>query len=277
MVQELDSPRAMDDAASAAGLVRPALPGDESPRALYDATSAGWVRRAPVTVSDYTGRPPTLEMCRPVEGLRVLDIGCGEGYVARQLRRWGASEVVGVDISGAMIDAACAAEAAEPLGITYRRGDVTRLSGVHEATFDIVLAMFVLNYMTADETCRALVEAFRVLVPGGRLVFAVPHPSLPWIRRPEPPFYFDPGDAGYFSGRDRRFPGRIARRDGGMLDVQAVHKTLEDYFVALRTAGFDRMPTVRELGVTRDILAVDPAFFEPLRETPLHLAVSVSR
>jgi SAM-dependent methyltransferase len=249
----------------------------DSPRALYDATSAGWVRCAPVTVSDYTGRPPTLDMCRPVEGLRVLDIGCGEGYVARQLRRWGAAQVVGVDISGAMIDAALAAEATEPLGITYRRGDVTRLEGVQDATFDIVLAMFVLNYMTADETRHALAEAFRVLVPGGRLVFAVPHPSLPWLRRPEPPFYLDPGAAGYFSGRDQRFPGRIARRDGGMLDVQAVHKTFEDYFHALGLAGFDRMPTIRELAVTPDILAVDPELFGPLRETPLHVAVSVSR
>ena len=54
---------------------------------LYDATAAKWVRRAPTSLSDFTGRPRTLELCRPVEGRRVLDLGCGEGYCARRLMR----------------------------------------------------------------------------------------------------------------------------------------------------------------------------------------------
>ena len=81
----------------------------------------------------------------------------------------------------------------------------------------------------------------------------------------------------YFSSAGSWFPGRIWRRDGVALDVQLCHKTLEDYFAALRQAGFRSMPTVLELGVTERLLDLDPAFFSPLRDVPLHLAMEVIR
>ena len=56
-----------------------------------------------------------------------------------------------------------------------------------------------------------------------------------------------------------------------------VHKTLEDYFDALRGAGFQTLPIVRELHVTPEILKVDPVFFGPLGDTPLHMAIAVTR
>ena len=248
-----------------------------SARALYDATSSGWVRTAPVTVSDFTGRPPTLALCQPVEGRRVLDLGCGEGYCARELRRMGAAEVLGVDISVAMIAGARAAEEREPQGIVYEVGDATSLPSIPDGRFDLVMGMFVLNYLTIEQTKTALAEVFRVLSPGGRAVMAVPHPALPFVRDPAPPFWFDAGDAGYFSARDQRLPGKIERRDGTSLSVQMCHKTFGDYFDALREAGFSSMPTVRELCVTREILTIDPPFFGPLLDTPLHMAFVAHR
>lgn len=81
-------------------------------------------------------------------------------------------------------------------------------------------------------------------------------PALPWD--------------GYFSGR-------IWRRNGTPLDLQLRHKTLEDYFQALQVAGFQCLPVVRELHVTPEILAVDPAFFGPALDVPLHLAMALTR
>jgi ubiquinone/menaquinone biosynthesis C-methylase UbiE len=209
--------------------------------------------------------------------LRVLDLGCGEGYCARALKRGAAAEVLAIDVSGGMIETAKREETREPLGITYEVGDALELRKLQTHHFDRVLAMFLFNYLTVDQTRTCMREVARVLSPGGRFVFAVPHPSLPWLREKSAPFYFDVGANTYFAARNARFPGKIWKRDGSQLEVQLVHKTLEDYFEALEAAGFDRLPRVRELRVTPEILKVDPAFFAPLGDTPLHMAISVER
>jgi ubiquinone/menaquinone biosynthesis C-methylase UbiE len=248
-----------------------------SARELYDENVGSWARTQPSSLSDFTARPSVLEMCRPFDGMRVLDLGCGEGYCSRALRRSGAAEVHGIDVSSGMVDAAKREETREPLGITYEVGDATDLRGVPTHHYERVLAMFLFNYLNTEQTRACMTEVARVLGPGGRFVFAVPHPSLPWLRDKVPPFYFDVGETGYFAARNTRWPGKIWKRDGTQLEVQLVHKTLEDYFDALAAAGFERMPHVRELRVTPGILSVDPTFFGPLGETPLHLAISVER
>jgi ubiquinone/menaquinone biosynthesis C-methylase UbiE len=243
---------------------------------LYDATASKWVRREPTSLSDFTGRPRTLELCKPVEGRRVLDLGCGEGYCARLLVRMGAAEILGIDNSAEMIAAARSEEAREPLGIRYEVGDAARL-GQEDGAFDLVLAMFLFNYLDVAATTRCMTEVARVLRPGGRFVFAVPHPSLPFVRDEEPPFYFSVPQGGYFSNRDGHFPGKIWKRDGTALEVQLVHKTFEDYFGALHAAGFRALPRLIELGVTPEIEAIDPGFFGPLADVALHAAFAIDR
>ena len=91
----------------------------ETPQHLYNASASRWARSEPQCVSDYTGRPAVLALCEPVAGLRVLELGCGEGYCARQLCHRGAREVTGLDLSAGMLQAALAQEQREPLGIRY--------------------------------------------------------------------------------------------------------------------------------------------------------------
>jgi hypothetical protein len=105
----------------------------------------------------------------------------------------------------------------------------------------------------------------------------VPHPSLPFIRVEEPPFYFSPGECGYFSGQDQLFEGEIYRRDGVGVPVRCVHKTLADYFQCLQAGGFSVMPDVEELHVTPEMLETDREFFAPLVDQPLHLAIRVRK
>jgi SAM-dependent methyltransferase len=138
-----------------------------------------------------------------------------------------------------------------------------------------VLAVFVFSYVSVDEMTRAFGEVRRVLAPGGRFVFAVPHPSLAFLRPAEPPFWFDAGGRGYFSARDVRCEGEIACIDGSALPVQMVHKPIEDYFEALSAAGFERLPVVRELRVLPEHMAAHPDLFGPLADVPLHLAMRV--
>src|SRR5688500_10749506 len=91
----------------------------EATEALYDRTAQRWVRTAPSSLSDFTAREPVMEMAGNVDGASVLDVGCGEGYCARELRRRGAGLVDGIDISAHMIAAAKHQEESQPLGIEY--------------------------------------------------------------------------------------------------------------------------------------------------------------
>lgn len=246
-----------------------------STRDLYDATAAAWARNEPSSLSDYTARPHVLKLCEPYKGARVLDLGCGEGYCARQLRRAGAGEVLGIDLSVKMIDAALAEERERPLGISYRAGDALDLGALESESFDLVVAVFLFNYLSTEAMSSCMSEVARVLKPGGKFVFSVPHPSFPYLRAPLPPFYFDLDGQSYFGARNTRFAGKIWRRDGSALEVQVVHKTIEDYFRSLHVAGFKTLPELAELTVTAAIMEIDPPFFSPLLGLPLHLALSI--
>jgi toxoflavin synthase len=244
---------------------------------LYNRATPDWERQTPLLVSDFTARPFVLSLCEPLVGAAVLDAGCGEGFMARHLRQRGARTVEGIDISAGMLGAAQAAEQAHPLGITFALATVVDLSRFPDAAFDLVLAVAVLNYLSLADTVTALGEIRRVLRPGGRLVFAVPHPALPFLRPPAPPLFFDRAACGYFSGRGHEFHGQMWRRDGRAVPVRCVHKTLADYFDALTHAGFTTMPDVHELGVTDEHLRLDPAFFGPLVDQPLQVAFRLVR
>jgi SAM-dependent methyltransferase len=249
----------------------------QAPQALYDQHAASWTRDKPSSLSDYTARPVVFEMCGDVQGQHVLDLGCGEGYCARHLSRRGAQSILGIDVSSGMIAGAEAEEMRAPLGIRYRQGDATQLAELDDASFDLVIAVFLFNYLTTQQTTDCMQEIARVLRPRGRFVFSIPHPAFPFMRAPEPPFYFDLRGQTYVAARDTRFSGKIWKRDGSALEVQVVHKTFEDYFRALQRAGFRSLPEVRELTVTPEILRLDSAFFGPLADMPLHVAMSLER
>jgi SAM-dependent methyltransferase len=242
---------------------------------LYDQTAANWSRHRPSSLSDYTARPQVMALCEPLADKFVLDLGCGEGYCSRMLRQRGA-QVVGLDVSERMIELARQAERAQPLGIRYDTADAVT-ADLGDASVDLVVAVFLFNYLAVEQMHKTMANVHRMLRPGGSFVFAVPHPAFAFMRKPAPPFYFDIGSAGYFSARDSVFGGKIWKNDGSALDVQLVHKTIEDYFEGLRKAGFSAMPIVTELTVTSDMVAMDPDFFGPLFDLPLHMAVKVGR
>ena len=70
-----------------------------SPAQLYETNSQQWVRKEPSCLSDFTARPAVFDLCEPVKDAIILDLGCGEGYCARELMGRGARKVIGVDIS----------------------------------------------------------------------------------------------------------------------------------------------------------------------------------
>jgi ubiquinone/menaquinone biosynthesis C-methylase UbiE len=106
-------------------------------------------------------------------GERVLDVACGTGLVSLPAAAavGAAGRVVGVDLSGQMVEAA--RDRAALAGIahaSFERMDAEHLE-FPDASFDVVLCA--LGLMYAPEPERAMAEMRRVLRPGGRLVVAV--------------------------------------------------------------------------------------------------------
>jgi toxoflavin synthase len=104
-----------------------------------------------------------------LSGASVLDLACGEGHYTRVFQKMGASRVVGVDISRKMIELATAADRGEPLPIEYLVGDARSVD--FSASFDVVLAAYLLNYARSEQDLLAMAKAIhRNLKPGGRFV-----------------------------------------------------------------------------------------------------------
>ena len=102
---------------------------------------------------------------------RVLDIGCGEGQIARVAQRAGAEFVLGLDPTVAQVVVA-ARRAGGPF---YGRAEASALPCPDES-FDAVVACLVFEHIVDVDS--AIAEVGRVLAPGGRFCFFLNHPLL---------------------------------------------------------------------------------------------------
>ncbi len=102
---------------------------------------------------------------------RVVDVGTGEGQVARLATRLGAELVVGVDPTRAQLGVA-AQRGGGPL---YLRAGAEQLP-FPDASFDAAVACLVFEHL--PDHIPPIAEIARVLAPGGRFVFLLNHPLL---------------------------------------------------------------------------------------------------
>lgn len=99
--------------------------------------------------------------------LRVADLGCGEGYLTIEASRW-ASRVIAIDRSQAVLERARGlARRRKVRNITWRRGDLEALP-LRDASVDVAILSQALHH--ARNPGRALAEAARIVVPGGRVL-----------------------------------------------------------------------------------------------------------
>ncbi len=104
----------------------------------------------------------------PIKGLRMLDLGCGDGTTALPAATRGA-DVLGVDISRPLVDAGNQrAQAAGLKNLRFRHGDATDLHELASESFDLVVSIF--GAMFAPKPFDVAKEMVRVTKPGGRIV-----------------------------------------------------------------------------------------------------------
>jgi ubiquinone/menaquinone biosynthesis C-methylase UbiE len=223
--------------------------------------------------------PTLLRVLGPVHGLRILDLGCGNGYLTRRWARQRAKFVLGVDASRPTLGFARRRERAHPSGAQFLERDATDLRGIPDGAFDCVVA----NMSLPDirDAAGAVKEVARVLAPGGRFVFSMSHPC------------FDLDDRSAWvvdrtRGRDGRFhevvwrkvrnyreertlqvPWKISEEETGY--TTAYHRTLATYVRILREAGL-AVVRMEEPSPLPEMISQSPQG-RFLREIPLHLVV----
>jgi SAM-dependent methyltransferase len=113
------------------------------------------------------------------DGLKVLDLGCGDGTTAVPAAQLGA-DVLGVDIAANLVAAGNAR--AEALGLRncrFQEGDASDLSELDDESFDLVVSVF--GAMFAPEPYDVAREMVRVTRPGGRIVMGNWIPNDPTL------------------------------------------------------------------------------------------------
>lgn len=214
----------------------------------WEAQAVNWIAwaRAPGHDSVWDYAPAFFDdvVLRP--GERTLEIGCGEGRVARGLSDRG-HRVTAIDASRTLIRAAREMDVRP----TYARCDAAVLPFASRS-FDLVVAYN--SLMDMDDMPGAVAEAARVLMPAGRFCVCVTHPIA---------------DSGRFEERDAQAAFRITdtyfgrrrfletfQRAGLTMTFDGWSYPLEDYAAAFERAGLAiellREPKASGAAIERD-------------------------
>jgi SAM-dependent methyltransferase len=218
----------------------------------FEDRAENWLRwaRAPGFDAYWLYRDSFFSEVVPPPGNATLEIGCGEGRVARDLLARG-HRVVAVDASPTLVEAAVALDPHSE----YRVANAEALP-FEDGQFDLVVAYN--SLMDVDDMPKAVAEAARVMTPQGRLVVCVTHPvsdSGDFVHDGEDAPFQIPDT--YFGARTFHFH---AERDGLTMDFDGWAFDLESYSKALEVAnlgielirepqpsGEDRLPRRRRI------------------------------
>jgi SAM-dependent methyltransferase len=211
---------------------------------------------------------PTIQMLLPeLRGKRVVDLGCGFGWIARWAMIQGAANVLGVDLSENMLSRA-RAETADP-AVHYLRADLESLELPEEA-FDLAYSSLALHYV--EDFGRLVGGVFRSLVSGGQFVFSIEHPIYMASTRPG---WMATNDGGrtwpvdHYAVEGPRITDWLAK------GVRKQHRTLGTTLNTLIDAGF-ALRRVEEWSPTPEQVAAQPSLADEL-DRPMVVLVAAQK
>jgi SAM-dependent methyltransferase len=244
---------------------------EDDVRALWDRLADDWQ----VQVGDdgdanrrLNSDPVLWALLGDVDGRRVLDAGCGTGYLSRQLAARGAV-VIAIDVSARMVALARAARPASDV----RVDSCSTLATIADADVDAVVA----NYVVMDvPDLPATMAAFnRVLRPDGIAVLVFSHPCFPQSRATVAggrvayhwPFsYFEPRTC--VEPPWKHFTSHFV----------SFHRPLSTYWKAFRTAGFEVVEFEEpRIAPERHALAESPRQLANCRTRPYSVAFKLRK
>lgn len=193
----------------------------------WEEQAENWVRWARSPNHDsYWDYGPAFHSLLPAPLGWTLEMGCGEGRVARDLQQRG-YRVVGLDLSETLVKYAARADASS----LYVRGNASSLPFAN-SSFDLVVAYN--SLMDIEDMPGAVAEAARVLRSGGWMCVSITHPLNDAGRfaslEPDAPFVIE---GSYLGKRD--FEARF-ERDGLEMIFSGWAYPLEEYFSAFSEA-----------------------------------------
>jgi ubiquinone/menaquinone biosynthesis C-methylase UbiE len=194
-------------------------------------------------------RPSLLEILGNLKGKKLLDCGCGSGYLTHELAET-AEKVVGTDFSQNFIEL-CQEKYSHQKNLDFQIHDVTQKMNFEDKSFDIVLSKMVLQYV---ETLTVFAEeSARVITDDGRIVIAVDHPfhrqfyfAQSLAGKSGPSFE---GLQGYFS-REPQTKNKIDK-NGNRIDLTWYPKTVEDYIEPFIKAKLS-LSKIKEIGEEKE-------------------------
>lgn len=186
-----------------------------------------------------------------VNGLNILDAGCGPGILASYLISKGAT-VTGIDISPKMIAYAC--ERTKNRGTFFTADMAKPIAILRNGDFDLVVSSLAIDYV--KNWTVPLHEFHRVLKSHGRLVFSVQHPlgAFLWYK---PPTAFG---VQYVEATWRGF-------GGDPVVVPDYYRSFEEMVNPLIKTGFS-IQSVVETKPIESLKTVDPKLFEKYTRQP---------
>ncbi|GHI04063.1 hypothetical protein AQI88_07735 [Streptomyces cellostaticus] len=204
----------------------------------------------------HTDRPAMLRLAGDVSGLRVLDLGCGAGHYAAELLSLRAGQVVGVEGSETLLQAA--QERLADRAVLHHHDLEEPLAFLKDQSFDLALMALVYHHINAR--AQLLAEVRRVLRPGGTLLVSTTHPTSDWT-------YFG---GSYFADE------RVELPFGDGFALSYWRMTLEKFLGELLGAGFV-LEELAEPRATQQARLVDPRRYDKTHRQPHFLAVKLRR
>ncbi|HEX4862840.1 MAG TPA: class I SAM-dependent methyltransferase [Acidimicrobiales bacterium] len=196
----------------------------------------------------------------PPPGHLTVDLGAGEGRLARDLQALG-HNVVALDASPSL--ARACAKMSEGIPTVVADAAATPL---RSRCADLVIAF--MSLMDIDDWTTAIAEASRLLPPGGRFLIAIVHPiNAAGSFQGDGENWDDPFVISESYMTATRFQDRI-ERDGMVMTFHGEHRPLAAYFAVLRSSGF----VVHDL---REVTVEDPA--DRWSRIPMFLHLSAVR
>ncbi|MEK4946490.1 MAG: class I SAM-dependent methyltransferase [Carnobacterium inhibens] len=202
--------------------------------------------------------PTLFSLMGTVKNKKILDAGCGEGYLSRLLAKSDAN-VTAVDYSPKMIEIARERTPNE-LSIHYIKGNCEDLHSLEDASFDLIVSNMVIHDL--ENYKKTFKEMFRLLVDGGTFVFSILHPCFVtpgsgWEKT-------ENGEKLHWNVDNYFYEGAYEQKLGNTEKMVYFHRTLTTYINTLIQTGFT-LECMVEPVPSKEMLEKYPSFEEDFR------------